>query len=203
MNRMLSYCAGAVALLAIPAAANATTLFDQTNFSATNLPVSLTFAAGATSTTVSIGGYQIPSWMSVDDIFLVLTGNSPATNLLGTSFAFTAAPAGCSFAWVGPPGAYGTEGLRYGGVCAGSYDIFSQTISTAIGSSYTLGFLVSNPNVGDTPNNVVPSGLRVTASDAVVAGVPEPATWAMMLMGFGAIGIAMRFRRRRPLVEAG
>jgi hypothetical protein len=29
------------------------------------------------------------------------------------------------------------------------------------------------------------------------AAVPEPATWAMMLMGFGAIGFAMR-RRRRP-----
>jgi hypothetical protein len=27
-------------------------------------------------------------------------------------------------------------------------------------------------------------------------GVPEPATWAMMLMGFGATGFAMRRRRR-------
>ena len=28
-----------------------------------------------------------------------------------------------------------------------------------------------------------------------VAGVPEPATWAMMLLGFGGIGMAMRRRR--------
>jgi hypothetical protein len=27
--------------------------------------------------------------------------------------------------------------------------------------------------------------------------VPEPATWAMMLMGFGATGVAMRRSRRR------
>ena len=30
-----------------------------------------------------------------------------------------------------------------------------------------------------------------------VPGVPEPATWAMMLMGFGATGVAMRRRRRK------
>jgi hypothetical protein len=29
-----------------------------------------------------------------------------------------------------------------------------------------------------------------------VAGVPEPATWAMMIIGFGLTGAAMRFRRR-------
>jgi hypothetical protein len=31
------------------------------------------------------------------------------------------------------------------------------------------------------------------------AAVPEPGTWAMMLLGFGGIGMAMR-RRRRPLL---
>jgi hypothetical protein len=29
--------------------------------------------------------------------------------------------------------------------------------------------------------------------------VPEPATWAMMLLGFGAMGIAIR-RRRQPVL---
>ena len=33
------------------------------------------------------------------------------------------------------------------------------------------------------------------------AAVPEPATWAMMLMGFGAIGFAMRRRRRPALLQ--
>jgi len=28
-------------------------------------------------------------------------------------------------------------------------------------------------------------------------GVPEPSTWAMMLLGFGGIGMAMRRSRRR------
>ena len=36
--------------------------------------------------------------------------------------------------------------------------------------------------------------IRLTGQ--VVEGVPEPATWAMMLLGFGAIGASMRLRRR-------
>ena len=36
---------------------------------------------------------------------------------------------------------------------------------------------------------------------SVAAAVPESETWAMMLVGFGAMGVAMR-RRRRTLVLA-
>ena len=32
--------------------------------------------------------------------------------------------------------------------------------------------------------------------DVIEAAVPEPATWAMMLIGFGAMGVQLR--RRRP-----
>ena len=32
--------------------------------------------------------------------------------------------------------------------------------------------------------------------------VPEPATWALMILGFGATGTAMRYRRRRALAPA-
>ncbi len=31
---------------------------------------------------------------------------------------------------------------------------------------------------------------------AVRGAVPEPATWAMMIAGFGAVGVAMRRRQR-------
>ncbi|HUQ68654.1 MAG TPA: PEPxxWA-CTERM sorting domain-containing protein [Planctomycetaceae bacterium] len=36
----------------------------------------------------------------------------------------------------------------------------------------------------------------LTLATAVPPGVPEPSTWAMMLLGFGGIGAAMRRRRR-------
>lgn len=33
-----------------------------------------------------------------------------------------------------------------------------------------------------------------------IGGVPEPATWGMMILGFGAVGGALRYRRRKTSV---
>ena len=44
---------------------------------------------------------------------------------------------------------------------------------------------------------ISPGGAVPYSFDFVVAQVPEPATWAMMLVGFGAIGLCFR-RRRLP-----
>ena len=42
-----------------------------------------------------------------------------------------------------------------------------------------------------------------TLSFGATAAVPEPATWALMLMGFGAVGFSMRRRRAtaRPILQ--
>jgi len=56
--------------------------------------------------------------------------------------------------------------------------------------------LFASPTAFDTGASTA----RVWALFAPV-GVPEPASWAMMLLGFGAIGLAMR-RRRRSLAAA-
>jgi hypothetical protein len=37
--------------------------------------------------------------------------------------------------------------------------------------------------------------------DAVTSAIPEPAVWAMMLIGFGGIGSAMRRRKLKPAVQ--
>jgi len=58
-------------------------------------------------------------------------------------------------------------------------------------------------------NNAPTGSIHLTNTDgwsnAVLytptAAVPEPATWAMMLLGFGAIGVSMRRRRRVPLAQ--
>jgi hypothetical protein len=44
-------------------------------------------------------------------------------------------------------------------------------------------------------------GYTVTIKEVIAAAVPEPATWAMMLVGFGMIGGAARYRRRAVKVS--
>ncbi|MEY2883272.1 MAG: motif, partial [Pseudomonadota bacterium] len=44
--------------------------------------------------------------------------------------------------------------------------------------------------------------LRVTRVRYLVGQVPEPATWAMLLIGFGATGAALR-RRRKAVFATG
>jgi hypothetical protein len=56
-------------------------------------------------------------------------------------------------------------------------------------SSYTLTINGNNSGAGSLGGSIT---IRPAA-------VPEPATWAMMLLGFGAVGFAMR-RRRAPVL---
>jgi hypothetical protein len=61
-------------------------------------------------------------------------------------------------------------------------------------------------NVGPNPTNTITITNGKGVSNAAIYGfgpaaVPEPATWAMMLLGFGAIGVSMRRRRRVPLAQ--
>ena len=50
-------------------------------------------------------------------------------------------------------------------------------------------------------NVAVPSTYPIGQETITITAVPEPATWAMMLLGFGAIGFAMRGRCKRVLVK--
>ena len=43
----------------------------------------------------------------------------------------------------------------------------------------------------------IPGAFGAVVSDFNVVAVPEPATWALMLVGFGGLGAALRMNRRR------
>lgn len=76
----------------------------------------------------------------------------------------------------------------------------NQSFSQYVQFSGTGGHLISSA----TFNNVPTTDAFESANFSVTAAVPEPATWAMMLIGFGAVGATMRRRRRTasPLLSA-
>lgn len=90
----------------------------------------------------------------------------------------------------------------------GTYEFFNQVIGngdTFFGFNTTGSTSITNVFYrADAPNPGTFSLLkqvRLDPSLAVAPPVPEPATWAMMLLGFGAIGVGMR-RRKRSVLQA-
>ena len=184
---IISSAALAMALLAA-APGQAITVLSLVDASTQNdTPYSFSFTASGGATRVTFEGYQVPDLEIADVIRLTAAGGS--TNLLSPTWTYHPAatnPAGFQFG----------NTLAFLGGAPSIYDRFDQVISTAGGSSYALTFTYSNNvsgSAGVTSN--APSGFRVS-----VAAVPEPATWAMMLAGFGLLGAGMR---RRRLVEKG
>ena len=52
-----------------------------------------------------------------------------------------------------------------------------------------------------TSGSPAPNGNVLLGSLDVTPSVPEPATWAMMLVGFGAVGFSLRRKRRAGLIK--
>jgi PEP-CTERM motif len=64
---------------------------------------------------------------------------------------------------------------------------------------YIFGSDDESPQVGDAyARNISADSygpVTVSVSSSIVGAVPEPASWAMMIVGFGFVGAGMRFRR--------
>jgi PEP-CTERM motif len=107
---------------------------------------------------------------------------------------------------------------------AGLYSIVLNTSSPGVtfdsamlsgpGGPYTLSLFPDNTSLKLFPTQIAagdyvfsftghsgPSG-TLTGNVTITAAVPEAGTWAMMLLGFGAIGLVIRGRRRASLAPA-
>lgn len=98
------------------------------------------------------------------------TGNAPTISALDSLGAVFASYDLATLAPISTPGGFNDFAFR--GISSTSANIFGLRF----GGSYILA-----------------SG---AANGQVVSGVPEPGTWTMMLAGFGAIGFALRRRKR-------
>lgn len=87
-------------------------------------------------------------------------------------------------------------------------DIYTTTVQNypdTIATSITgLNFIVKLKNLRKSGQRETASlqlrGLTVGRFASITSAVPEPSTWAMMLLGFAMIGAASRYRRRTTIV---
>lgn len=81
------------------------------------------------------------------------------------------------------------------------HDMFPASISVVGDNLSSFAGYVSAPGF-DTPGTYQVLGGLGGSFTISLAAVPEPATWAMMLLGFGAIGAAFRIKGKRLIVAA-
>lgn len=135
--------------------------------------------AGTGTGTFSLNFDTVSSTYSLNSLSLSITGVSTLFNLTNSGIQSN----GSSVILGGTVGGIGTVDSSLG------VDDFLTSISpTATTQTPPFFFYYKAGNTG------VSSG-SITVN--MVSGVPEPSTWMMMLAGFGAIGMALRFRRRK------
>ncbi len=78
---------------------------------------------------------------------------------------------------------------------------FSSSLS-AINSSGTFGYFFNGAPGSYAEYQTGTVGSMDSLTISAGGGVPEPATWAMMLVGFGGLGAAMRLSRRKQAAVA-
>jgi PEP-CTERM motif-containing protein len=107
----------------------------------------------------------------------------------GTEFAINFDATANTLSFTYTPGA-GDPAIHYYGISqANTYDLFYDP------SAITSGTI----NLSDLfPNN--PGWSHIDFFDTGTSSVPEPGTWAMMILGFGAAGVAFRRRRRTAVL---
>jgi hypothetical protein len=117
----------------------------------------------------------------------IFSFTTPVTNGMqnGTAFDFgtvrffSSISGGGVFSGFGSPGGFGPQ-------------LFSGTTAKPVFSPGTFSF---------TDFRGIPNGSSLTISAVAVTGaVPEPATWATMLAGFGGVGFAIRRRKLKVIM---
>ena len=141
-----------------------------------------------TNYTVS-GGTSGTFTLDFNDATSAYTLTALNLTIPGGATTFTTANSGIQF----PLGPILVLGANVSGVdtivrAAGQDDFFLNFDATLASQTSTLSYFDANPPAFNFTNVTITQG-------SPTAPVPEPATWAMMLVGLGAIGVAARNRK--------
>jgi hypothetical protein len=190
---------------------------------------SVDFTAAVANTAITFAFRQDPSFESFSNASVVdvthpssnilLNGNF-AVGTVGTSNAASWTYAnifGATFGGVVQiePSCGGLGTCWYDGAVQ-AYDAISQTVATNLGDVYRISFnlnggsggtgfyqgLSTNGDVTDTGGNGIDVLVYAQEGLPVAGSVPEPSTWAMMIIGFAGIGFMAYRRKLKPALMA-
>lgn len=85
------------------------------------------------------------------------------------------------------------EGVRYGTITRTGFDAWGNAAFTGTDFAFLQDQLLGTTGIRTTRLTAE----RFTVRQVFPASVPEPTTWAMMVLGFGAAGYALRRRTLR------
>ncbi|WP_185965219.1 PEPxxWA-CTERM sorting domain-containing protein [Glacieibacterium frigidum] len=183
-------------------AANAATLYTLTGPTAeTGSPGSIgaafTAGAGAGSATFQINGYRTLDGINAGPLADTFTLSVNGTAVYSAQFDLGGfgSPVNVLLAPAGATQSAINNGFGQGGTAQ-----VSVPISLLAGSNtLTFAYAGADQGLGDEAWGL--SNVLVTGNAPAVGGVPEPATWAMLIGGFGLVGASAR-RRRAAVVTA-
>jgi hypothetical protein len=191
MHKLLFALAGATALTAASAANAALTIGTAGGTNGTVTPTITSPSTLEFDTTNGTAGSYSSFFQFNNDSFTsaVFTATASTNPLDGTTVSLLQLFTGGTVT----SGVYSGGTLVSGGSISGSSNSLTlNNVSLTPNTDYTF---VYSGALGKTPGNI--SGNAAFA----IAAVPEPATWGLMLLGFGGIGMAMRRRRRPALAQ--
>ena len=150
--------------------------------------------------TATFGDVGIPTGMFTDLYDFIIPQNGTGSGSVVTSTVDFLGSTDLDF----------TSVLVNGVAATPTYRDASNAVCTTPGvgtCGVTESFAITGvPIISGAPNEISVSGLSrgngsYGGNATFIPAVPEPATWAMMLLGFGAIGFSMRNRRRSVLAQ--
>jgi hypothetical protein len=189
MHKLLIALAGATALTAASAANAALTIGASGGTNGTVTPTVTSTSTLEFDTTNGTAGSYSSFFQFNSDIFNsgVFTATASTNPLAGTTVTLLQLFTGGTVTG----GVYSGGTLVSGGSISGSSNSLTLAdVALTPNTNYTFQY---SGNLGRTPGNISGNGAFA------LAAVPEPATWGLMLLGFGGMGLMLR-RRRRPVL---
>jgi hypothetical protein len=187
--------------------------------SAANAAVTVNIHPSGSNVVAQTSGSLDLTGLTLDkDLFYLQAGTQGSDGYVGTgagSHQFPADPITTQQAYSGftGPSSFGSGTFTYADSGSGNAFAFNASLFSTpfafVPNGYVSGAALSSSatflgqtiaGLGLTPGSYVYSSgtdsVTINVSLANVTPAPEPATWAMMLIGFGVVGASMRIGRR-------